>query len=491
MAKKIAKPAAKPAPKPAPKPVPEPAEKNLKPRPVPFQTPQPAPLDLVRNPNFNAAMAQQNYANLMRDQQARIAAESGAPSADPGFDKSKQRGGKEIILSFAGGQYGSVNDEAADAIAKKYNLDIVNKPNPNKDEGPKIYRFSVKGDVDKGLSGIKNEPGVRYAEPNYRKSISTKTLSPFLQYEDQRMKAALNGEELPTPPVGYIERFDKNTNLTPPAEIGSDFRPSQGPQAGGSSRFDDYRGQPQPGQPRPSGQDFIDLRDPNRAYTADMVDYIDPATGERTSRTRGVVPAPGSRFVPANGNKFNPNLMRDQQARLAAQGQYTKGRLMGAPTNRPIPPEGGLGGLTADQAGIPAEQRKILDDLMAKMQLDIAARDVEQQNMKKAGAFTIGGTPDKPIYGSMAGPVYADGTFVDATNQQAQNYQNLLQQGIQRSNTMNQDAASNFANLQAGAPTMQPAIPSPQLGGVTAQPRGVPRPRQPRGFGSPIGRSAF
>jgi hypothetical protein len=44
--------------------------------------------------------------------------------------------------------------------------------------------------------------------------------------------------------------------------------------------------------------------------------------------------------------------------------------------------------------------------------------------------------------------------------QQMQNYQNLLQQGIQRSNTMNQDASTNFANMQAGAPTTQPAVPA-------------------------------
>ena len=49
-----------------------------------------------------------------------------------------------------------------------------------------------------------------------------------------------------------------------------------------------------------TGPDFIDSRQPGYNYTADMVDYIDPATGERTSRTRGVVPSPGSRFVPVN-----------------------------------------------------------------------------------------------------------------------------------------------------------------------------------------------
>jgi hypothetical protein len=178
------------------------------------------------------------------------------------------------------------------------------------------------------------------------------------------------------------------------------------------------------------------------------------------------------------------NLMAGQRAQLAAQqGQYTKGRLMGAPTNQPIQSRVPMGFSTYDEAGIPEDQRKILDDEMAKMQLDIAARDVEQQNMKKAGAFTIGGTPDKPIYGSMAGPVYADGTFVDATNQQAQNYQNFLQQGMQNSNTLNQGGMANFAKMQAGmqAPqqtntTTKPKMP---LGGMgMQQPRQAPAPRK-------------
>jgi len=48
------------------------------------------------------------------------------------------------------------------------------------------------------------------------------------------------------------------------------------------------------------------------------------------------------------------------------------------------------------------------------------------------------------------------------SQQAMQNYQNLLQQGIQNSNTMNQNAATNFANMQAGAPTTKPATPAPR-----------------------------
>ena len=214
-------------------------------------------------------------------------------------------------------------------------------------------------------------------------------------------------------------------------------------------------------------------------------------------------------FDSAMAQKNYANLMAFEQARLAAQqgqqnaediynrlneytgqtrpapqqGRYTQGRLMGAPTNQPTQSRVPMGFSTYDEAGIPEDQRKILDDEMAKMQLDIAARAVEQQNMKKAGAFTIGGTPDKPIYGSMAGPVYADGTFVDATNQQAQNYQNFLQQGMRNSNTLNQGGMANFAKMQAGmqAPqqtntTTKPKMP---LGGIgMQQPKQASAPRK-------------
>lgn len=190
------------------------------------------------------------------------------------------------------------------------------------------------------------------------------------------------------------------------------------------------------------GQDFIDSRDPNKKYAHNMVDYIDPATGEKVSRTRGVIPAPGSRFVPVN------------QAGMYGQ-RASQGSQVG----------GGLGGLTADQAGIPVDQRKILDDLMARQKADIAARELEQQNMMKEGKFTIGGTSANPIYGTMAGPVYANGSLVNPPKAQDQaainniraQFDQFLKQGIDRSNTMNQDAATNFANMQAGMPATEPA----------------------------------
>jgi len=334
------KPAPKRAPKPAPKPVPKPAEKNLKPRAVPFQTPQPAPLDLVRNPNFSAAMAQQNYANLMRDQQARLAAGQG------------------------------------------------------------------------------------------------------------------------TQPAG--------------------------------------------------NQDFIDSRDSNRAYTADMVDYIDPATGERTSRTRGVVPAPGSKFVPANGNA--PSLMPIPQGPQVGGGNQDiidfRKRIyddLTARQGQPFLPDGGMGGArNFDIDYIEGGQRNAP---MTPTPSQMAAyNNLLQQQGAMASQYAYQQSPQSPqVDGSMVGKILTpipQGQQMPVPDQQqgarADQYQNFLQQGLanyaaqnypqQQQGAMGAQAAQNYV----GGLMPSPAIPSRKpIGGVTAQPRGLPRPRQPKGFRSPIGRSAF
>ena len=234
-----------------------------------------------------------------------------------------------------------------------------------------------------------------------------------------------------------------------------------------------------PRQPRPSGPDFVDNRDPNKYSTMNMVNYYDPATGEVTSRTSGVVPGPGSRFVQYTGQlpqgpngedlRYIPGYVPPQQGgqrqplppeqapftprpqfpqevrdaiegRNAAQNQFTQGRLMGAPS---------------DQFG------------------DIARRLEQSGQLPYQQPFN----PNAP---SLM-PIRTPGS--DAQNQQMATYNNLLQQGIQRSNTMNQDAATNFANLQAGAPTTQPAAPAKAnpvvpIAGMGIQPKATPAPRK-------------
>jgi len=51
------------------------ATRKPTPKPLPRQARRPAPLDLVRNPNFDAAMAQQNYDNFIAGQRARMETE--------------------------------------------------------------------------------------------------------------------------------------------------------------------------------------------------------------------------------------------------------------------------------------------------------------------------------------------------------------------------------------------------------------------------------
>lgn len=153
-----------PAPK-APVKKPEPAPK------APAKKPEPAP-KIPTAPQFNQIPA--------------------------GPSSGKRNPGKEIILSFEGGQYGAVNDEAADRIAKKYNLDIVRRPEKN--SIIPTYLFSVKGDVGSNLAGIGKESGVRYVEPNSRAFIPETKPDPMVQWEDNRMRAALAGEPLPPQP---------------------------------------------------------------------------------------------------------------------------------------------------------------------------------------------------------------------------------------------------------------------------------------------------
>jgi len=335
--------------KPAPKPEPKPARKS-EPRPAPklaFRTaPRPAPIDLVRNPNFDAAMAQQNYNNFIAGQRARIDAERGnVPLTQSEIDKKyvdDGRGGRVL--------------NAADAAKLALQFDQLRANNKSMDEIQ-----------DYGIDYI--EGGQRYAPVN------------------------------------------------------------QGLQAGGGMGG--------------GGQDFIDNRDPNRKYTADLVNYIDPATGEVTSRTRGVVPAPGSRFVPANkaGMYRDP---RDPNTRYGGENPELK-----------LPPQspqegGGMGGGIANP--IPQD-----------IQGDI-------QKFRNAALAGMGERMPTPIPEAPQGAMASQ--YPIPQGQQMQDYQNFLKQGMQNSNALNQGAMASFANTQpgmqvpqvpqAGAQIPQPGMQTPQ-----------------------------
>jgi hypothetical protein len=164
-----------------------------------------------------------------------------------------------------------------------------------------------------------------------------------------------------------------------------------------------------------------------------------------------------------------------------AGGNFTQGRLMGAPSG-----QGGLGGMTADQAGIPADQRKILDDLMARDQVNFAANEAKRQDFMKTQK-PVGGSIAGPIYGSLAGNVLANGAPANMSPDQLnamrmQQYNQFLGQGMQNSNTLNQDAMTNFANMQAGIESTQPATattpkPAMPIAGMGMQ-KSSPAPRK-------------
>jgi len=158
--------------------------------------------------------------------------------------------------------------------------------------------------------------------------------------------------------------------------------------------------------------EFIDSRQPGYNYTANMINYVDPATGQMVARTAGIIPRAGSRFVPVD--RF------------------------GQTPNQPIPTSG------------------------------TAYNQIPQ--------MSTGGTASAAIGNQFSQPM--------PQAQQMQNYNNFLQQGIQNSNTMNQGAMTNFANLQPGMQAPQqprPTVPNPAMpaaGMGMQQPRQVPAQRK-------------
>ena len=171
-------------------------------------------------------------------------------------------------------------------------------------------------------------------------------------------------------------------------------------------------------------QDFINVRQPGSYYTADMVNYIDPATGEKESRPRGIVPAPGSRFVPVE--------------RFQTPNQPT------ATTGSAMP--------------------------QVNPQLEQAMLAAAEQQRNLANQVLINGqnaTPN-PIIADQARPrpVEVQPKFQIP---QMQNYNQMLQQGMRRNQEMNQ-AAQNLA---------APAGPAKSFSQVAGRTRRTPMPRPP------------
>jgi hypothetical protein len=198
-------------------------------------------------------------------------------------------------------------------------------------------------------------------------------------------------------------------------------------------------------------QDFIDSRDPNRKYTMNMISYIDPATGEVTSRTKGIEPAPGSRFVRYYGP--SPQGLGGEMTGFVQVPQQSSGRL--------IQQSGGT--------GIPSPQEA------SGLYQDIANQQNNQSIYDSLRPPEAGINPVRNTTG------IGGQQFGQIPQQQMQNYQNFLQQGMQNSNTMNQGAMNNFANMQPGmqatqtASTTTPNQTMPVAGMGMQQPKQTPQ----------------
>jgi hypothetical protein len=248
---------------------------------------------------------------------------------------------------------------------------------------------------------------------------------------------------------------------------------------------------------KPAPLDLV--RNPNfdsamaqKNYANFMADQLARLAAQRGQRSAEDISNQYNKLVGDLGKPTDPKAGFRQAGLAAKQGQYTQGRLMGAPTNQPAQSRVPMGFSTYEEAGIPPEQAKILDDEMAKMQSEIAAQqgrqnaeDIYNQFNEVASGINelMPAQPQQapqPIQ-TIAGPRSA----VQMNPQKMQAFQNFLQQGIQRSNTMNQDAAAGFANAAAGLanpqPGMQPTQPAMPVAGMgmgMQQSRKAPAPRK-------------
>jgi len=424
----------------APPPPPLPVNKKTG-RPIPPPRP---PIDMVRNPGFGSAMANQNYQNALAGLRAKMDAE---------------RGGVGAVIDRLPTLAGSIlNPETLNKAKEEYMNQ--NPGDPNRRVKADLIKSRYLGQIGRTMAGFD-----KWFETNY-----------------------INN---PNSSLSEQERMTLNPRMGAPTN-----------------------------QPRPSSPQ----RDPNTGMTFQ----------EMMARQNQPLPPEQAPFTP---RPQLPQEVRDAiERRNAAQNQFTQGRLMGAPTEQPNPNAGkpayfqALEGElqkqfldknpqlkpkpgTAPNPQLMQENyAKFLQNQMSEVNKFNAANPQYAQDIRRPNpefarqseqSFLEGLLDYSKVSPSQVNVLnqlkssYLNEGQGGATrppipqNPQMATYNNLLQQGIQRSNTMNQDAATNFANLQAGAPTTQPTIPLPQLGGVTAQPRNLPRPRQPKGFGSPIGRSAF
>ena len=244
------------------------------------------------------------------------------------------------------------------------------------------------------------------------------------------MGSSLNSQPPPLPPEGQVplppdqivlQPNGKQAAPPPPPEIGF-VDVVRDPNFGSTMNRQDYENfmrdqRARLDAERASGgnQDFIDTRQPGSYYTADMVNYIDRATGEKTQRTRGVVPGPGSRFVPVPAERFQ----------TPPQPIATTGSAM---------PQVGSN-ITQME---PIQSQDEINKRMEFIRMLNENPRVQESRRTPPPQMPIQQLPQANV------PAVNQPTQPITQMQQMQNYNQMLQQGMRRNQDMNQ-AAQNLA----------------------------------------------
>lgn len=206
--------------------------------------------------------------------------------------------------------------------------------------------------------------------------------------------------------------------------------------------------------------DFIDTRNPNKNYSQDMFEYVNLDTGEKIWKTRGVVPAQGSKFVAVKGsgipaqrfanssNMDQYNLMLAEMQRRAQLGQFS-----------PIKEQGGYIGAQENLTPIYGQQDQIPSFPTTSSQGlgQTFGIDVRQPMMPITGQMA-----QQPIPIQM--PIMQQGqqppTFGKANQQAIQNYQNLLEQGLANYQAQTYPGQGQFGSTAIPAQTSPQRKPS-------------------------------
>ncbi len=237
MAKKIAKPAPKPTPNPLPR-------------------PKPAPFDLVRSPNFDAAMAQQNYQNSL----AGLTARAQAGQFNEGF---RADGGQAFPSEFSRpSQEPMISPEVIKKAREEY---LASQPQDRKYSQVMTktkYGGEFGSSVGRGFD--------KWFEQNYINNPNSALL------EQERMSLQNISRQSTNPMAGYMPA-DPNTNMPSLMPI------PQGQQGAMASQYQNPQGQ----QQMQSYQNFLNQGMNNMAS-------VNQGAAESFANTQPGMPTTGS-----------------------------------------------------------------------------------------------------------------------------------------------------------------------------------------------------